>query len=182
MGHHGSVQGDILDPAQLAFVGAARRAVLATVRSDGRPRLVPICFVLAADRAGDPLPVLYSAIDDKPKLERDPHRLGRVRDLLARPSAVVLVDYWDEDWSRLAWVRLDGHAELLEAADEADRADAANNPDDRADERAAAIALLRGKYPQYAAHDLERQPIVRITVDRVSSWGDLGGDPGRDGA
>ncbi|HEY8869328.1 MAG TPA: TIGR03668 family PPOX class F420-dependent oxidoreductase [Candidatus Limnocylindrales bacterium] len=188
------MQGDILGPAELAFVGAARRAVLATVRSDGRPRLVPICFVLAADRAGDRLPVLYSAIDDKPKLERDPRRLGRVRDLLARPSTVVLVDYWDEDWSRLAWVRLDGRAELLEMADEAgeadeaDRADDAERPDDadRAndadlpDERAAAIALLRAKYPQYASHDLERQPIVRITVDRASSWGDLGSDLGPD--
>jgi PPOX class probable F420-dependent enzyme len=191
IGHDGRVHDDVLDPAELAFIGAARRGVLATIRSDGRPRLVPICFVLAADRAVNGLPVLYSAVDDKPKLERDPHRLGRVRDILARPSAVVLVDYWDEDWSRLAWIRLDGSAELMEVANvagEAAGADQADQTDqaawaseaaeaDQADaaavaaERVTAIALLRAKYPQYASHDLERQPIVRITVDRATSWG-----------
>ena len=33
---------------------------LATVRSDGRPHVVPICFVVIDD-------VVYSAVDDKPK-------------------------------------------------------------------------------------------------------------------
>jgi PPOX class probable F420-dependent enzyme len=155
------VQDHVLAPAELGFVGAARHAVLATLRSDGRPRLVPICFAVAADRPSDTLPVLYSAIDDKPKAQQDPHRLGRVRDLLARPSAVVLVDHWDEDWSRLAWVRLEGRAELLEPQP------------GQAEERATAIAALRAKYPQYISHDLEREPIIRITVDRVTSWGAL---------
>ncbi len=74
----------------------------------------------------------------------------------------VLIDQWDEDWHHLAWLRIDGRASLTE---------------DPA-ERAQAIAALRTKYPQYANHDLETRPLIRIVIERVRSWGDLS-DPGR---
>ena len=53
-------------------------------------------------------PVLYTPIDDKPKRSDDPMALARVRDILADPRVTVLVDRWDEDWTRLAWLRCDG--------------------------------------------------------------------------
>jgi len=148
-----------LDPAQARFLAEARRAVLATIGPTGRPRLVPICHVLVGT-AGDA--TLYSALDDKPKRSADPHDLGRVRDLLTRPAVTVLVDRWDEDWGRLAWLRVDGTARLLE-------------PDDEGvgHERAIAIATLRGKYPQYVGHDLETRPIIRIELGHVVGWGPL---------
>jgi PPOX class probable F420-dependent enzyme len=150
------------EPAR-GFVAAARRGTLATMDPDGRPRLVPICFVVgeAGDRLGRA--VLYTPIDDKPKVSDDPHALARVRDLLILPEAVVLVDRWDEDWSRLGWVRLYGRGELLEP-----------QPHER-EEHGAAAEALRAKYPQYAGHRLDDRPIIRITVDAVRSWGDLGG-------
>ena len=74
----------------------------------------------------------------------------------------MLIDRWDEDWHHLAWLRIDGRASLAE---------------DPA-ERATAIAALRAKYPQYADHDLEARPLIRIAIERVRSWGDLS-DPGR---
>ena len=84
--------------------------MLATIAPDGRPRLVPICFVL------DPVrPVLYTPLDEKPKRSRT-SPLARVRDILADPRVTVLVDRWDEDWEQLAWVRCHGHATLLEPA------------------------------------------------------------------
>src|SRR6478735_7860945 len=132
---------------------SARRAVLATIAPAGHPRLVPSCFVLA----GEP-PVLYTPIDDKPKRDDDPLALARVRDIAADPRVTILVDRWDEDWTRLAWLRVEGGAILVE-------------PASKGIEHAAAIAGLRAKYPQYGSHRLEERPILRVTPERVVGWG-----------
>jgi PPOX class probable F420-dependent enzyme len=137
------------------FIARARSATLGTIADDGRPRLVPICFVLDGD-------VLFTPIDEKPKNATDPRQLARIRDIERRADVTVLVDRWDEDWQHLAWLRIDGRASLAE--DPADRA--------------RTIAALRAKYPQYTGHDLERRPLIRIGIDQVRSWGDLS-DPGR---
>jgi PPOX class probable F420-dependent enzyme len=155
-----------LTAEQRRFLGAARSATLATLATDGRPRLVPICFVVGADDAGG-RPRLYSALDEKPKRTADPRSLARVRDLLARPEASLLVDRWSEDWSKLGWLRLDGRGDILER-----EGDPAATAKDR-EEHAAAVAALRDKYPQYATHDLETRPIIRLTMDRAVGWGDL---------
>jgi len=155
-----------LTAEQRGFLAAARSATLATLATDGRPRLVPICFVAGADDAGG-RPRLYSPLDEKPKRTADPRALARIRDLLARPEASLLVDHWSEDWSELGWLRLDGRGEVLEAD-----GDAATAVNDRK-ERAVAVAALRNKYPQYATHDLETRPIIRLTIDRAIGWGDL---------
>ncbi|HET9085773.1 MAG TPA: hypothetical protein VFN41_15355, partial [Candidatus Limnocylindrales bacterium] len=60
-----------------------------------------------------------------------------------------------EDWSQLGWVRIDGHAAVVESDPAA---------------VAAAVAALRGKYPQYMDHDLESRPMIRIEIDNVRSW------------
>jgi PPOX class probable F420-dependent enzyme len=146
------------DTARLGrFVAAARRATLATLDARGRPRLVPICFVVNEHDAGGGLLTLYSAIDEKPKRSADPMSLGRVRDIVAGPTATVLVDRWDEDWSRLAWVRLDCEAGIVSV-------------DGAREARAGAIAALRAKYPQYRAQNLEERPLIRLTCSVAASW------------
>ena len=147
--------GPVLTAVQRAFVESVRRAVLATIAPDGHARLVPICFSLDEDRA-----VLWTPIDDKPKRAAAPLALARVRDLRADPRVTVLFDRWDEDWTRLAWMRVEGTAVVLEA-------------EARAAERATAIAALRTRYPQYAGHRLESRPLIRISIDRVTDWGRL---------
>lgn len=155
------MQDTILTGTEQAFIATARRAVLATIRPDGEPRLVPVCFVLAdaADDLGRA--IIYSPVDEKPKTSDDPRSLGRVRDLLVLPSATLLVDRWSENWTRLGWVRLSGRGRLLEP-----------EPHERA-EHAAAVTMLRAKYPQYADQDLAGRPIIRIAIDRIQRWGDL---------
>jgi PPOX class probable F420-dependent enzyme len=148
----------VLTAAQRAFVGTARRAVLATVAPDGRPRLVPICFVLDAAA-----PVLYTPIDDKPKRTHDPLSLARVRDIVSDPRVTVLVDRWDEEWSRLAWARCEARAAVLEPATDSD-------------EHAMAVDALRAKYRHYETHRLEARPLIRVTLERVTSWGPLDSD------
>jgi PPOX class probable F420-dependent enzyme len=126
------------------LLDSARRATLATIGEDGRPRLVPICFVLVGE-------TLYTPIDEKPKTTADPRGLARVRDIERRSDVAILVDRWDEDWTRLAWLRIDGRATLVE-------------PD------ASVLAALRAKYPQYRAHDLEGRVLIRIAILRARSW------------
>jgi len=148
----------VVPPAARAFLESARRAILATVAPDGRPRLVPVCFVLAPDDDARGRPILYTPLDEKPKRVGDPHQLARVRDLLMRPDVTLLVDRWDEDWQHLEWVRLDGIAALVEP-------DASEHH-----EHAAAVAGLRSKYPQYARHHLEGRPLIRVVVVRARVW------------
>jgi PPOX class probable F420-dependent enzyme len=143
--------GELLPGSMIRFVSEARRAVLATVGERGQPRLVPICFVLEDGEPGRP--VLWTPIDEKPKRALDPMALARVRDILARPHVEVLVDRWDEDWSKLAWVRVGGQAEVVRTAP------------------AQVVDALRAKYPQYRDQGLERRPAIRISIDRTRSWG-----------
>ena len=123
----------------------ARVGRLATADTAGRPLVVPVCF--AFDGAA-----LYSAVDDKPKRTR---QLRRLRNVADNPQAALLVDVWDEDWTRLAWVAVDGRADVLTAGAEFARA----------------LELLRAKYPQYRAMNLERDgAVLRLYADRVRAW------------
>ena len=124
-------------------VTSARIARLATIDADGRPHLVPIVFAVAGD-------TLYSAVDRKPKRSTT---LRRIENAGARPDVTILVDHYEEDWSRLWWVRLRGRARVL----------------DEGEERERAIDLLVAKYPQY--HD-ERPngPVLAVDVTEVREW------------
>ena len=155
-----------LTTEQRRFLVAARSATLATIATDGRPRLVPICFVVGSDDASG-RPRLYSPLDEKPKRTADPRALARVRDLLVRPDMSLLVDRWSEDWSRLGWLRLEGRGDVLEP-----QGDLGSEANDRG-EHTTAVAALRNKYPQYATHALETRPIISLTIDRAVGWGDL---------
>jgi PPOX class probable F420-dependent enzyme len=132
-----------MDEKLLRRVAAARVARLATAEEDGRAHLVPICFALADD-------VLYSAVDAKPKRSR---QLRRLRNVRARPWAAVLVDHYEEDWSRLWWVRISGAARVL----------------DPGDEEARAIALLVAKYPQYR-REPPPGPVIAVEVAQWRHW------------
>lgn len=129
------------------LVEEARVARLATVDAGGRPHLVPVCFVLGSGPDGDRV---YVAVDHKPKRGTD---LRRTANLRATGKACLLVDRYDEDWSLLWWVRLDGSGRELHDQDEADRA----------------IEALAAKYPQYQL-DRPDGPVLRIDIDGYRGW------------
>src|SRR5206468_9225920 len=113
------------------FLEAHRVGHLATAGADGRPHVVPVCYALD-DTA------LYFVADEKPK--RGPARaLRRLRNLRENPRAAVVVDDYDEDWTRLAWVLVRGPARIVVEPHV----------------HAAALHLLRVRYPQYRAMALD---------------------------
>lgn len=153
----------VLTQAQRAFFAGERRAVLATTSPDGRARLVPVCFWLSPELDARNRPIVYSPIDEKPKVSSDPRDLARVRDILVLPEVTLLVDRWDEDWSKLAWLRAYGVGEMLEPQPH------------EVEEHASAVAALGEKYPQYRDHALESRPIIKVAIERVVSWDAIGG-------
>lgn len=125
----------------------ARVAHLATADREGRPHVIPVCFVCEGG-------VLYSAIDEKPK-RASPRALRRVRNIEANPRVALVVDEYGEDWRRLRYVLVRGTAAVIDPGSE---------------EHAGAVRRLRRKYPQYRAMRLEGRPLLRITPRRIVAW------------
>ena len=132
------------------FVVAQRVARMASVDTDGRPYIVPICFVLKGSS------LLYSAIDLKPK-SVDTGNLRRVRNIANNPSVSLLLDRYTEDWAQLGFVILHGAAKVLAQGAERNRAE----------------DLLRKKYSQYEKLLQPGAPMIKINVVRFTSWGNL---------
>ncbi len=132
-----------------AFVRSGRVAHLATADIKGRPLNVPLCYVLDREE-------LYSPIDEKPKTS-SPLLLKRIQNILVNAHVSVVVDRYDDDWERLAYVIITGKARVLT----------------RGKRHQRAVACLRRKYPQYQAMAIHKRPIIHITPTHWRSWGAL---------
>ncbi len=98
--------------------------------------------------------MIYSVLDQKPK-RATLTRLRRVRNILVNPQVSLVVDHYEENWERLWYILISGHAELLE--------EGAERPD--------AIQVLREKYAQYRQMNINPNPVIKITPSHVVSWG-----------
>ena len=114
------------------------------MRPDGRPHVVPVTFAVAEDGR------LLTAVDAKPKRSQN---LQRLRNIASQPAVSLLVDTYEDDWSRLWWIRIDGEALVLE--------DAAG--------RAPLLRPLIEKYPTYA-DEPPAGPLIVITARTWICW------------
>jgi PPOX class probable F420-dependent enzyme len=121
----------------------ARVGHLATVTADVRPHIVPCCFVLHGR-------TVYSAVDAKPKSTLV---LRRLQNLKTNKSFSLLVDHYDEDWTTLWWVRVDGSGRVIEKRDERERA----------------LGLLASKYEQYRDTS-PPGPVLALDIERWRVW------------
>jgi PPOX class probable F420-dependent enzyme len=134
---------------QRVFLEAQRVGRLATADAAGQPQVVPVCFAYDETRILIPL-------DTKPK-RVPPARLRRVRNILANPRVALVFDrYDDDDWSRLAYLLIEGTASLLPPEDPAHR---------------RGVLLLRHRYTQYQAMPIDTLPMIAIAPDKVIGWG-----------
>ena len=137
-----------LNDAEIAFIQMQRVARLATADADGHPHVVPVCYAFDGLR-------FYTPLDEKPKRVTE-QQLRRVRNIEARPEVMLLIDQYDDDWSRLGYVQVYGEATLLYPGEAG---------------HAEALRLLRDRYKQYRTMALETHPVIAITPQRVVSWG-----------
>jgi PPOX class probable F420-dependent enzyme len=125
----------------------ARVGRLATVAPDGQPHLVPCCFELSGD-------TVYSAVDGKPKSTRALRRLENIR---ANARVALLVDFYNDEWDELWWVRVDANGRVIGA------------DDDARSEFGLAVELLSSKYEQYRV-DAPAGPVVALDIVQWRGW------------
>ena len=133
--------------APLRLIRSARVAHLATADKNGCPHVVPICFVFDGN-------YFYSPIDEKPK-RTAPEKLKRVKNIRENAQVALVIDHYEEDWRKLAYMLVSGNARVLLSG---------------ASHRKA-VTLLRRKYSQYRKMRIDRLPIILIRPTRITSWG-----------
>jgi PPOX class probable F420-dependent enzyme len=142
----------MLSEREHLFLGRRKVGHLATADRRGAPHVVPVCFAIEGD-------ALYITVDEKPKRADVP--LKRLRNIAENPAVAVVVDRYDDDWTRLGWVMLRGRAEIL--------SDGA--------EHARAQDVLRARYPQLNDMRIGSLPVIAVRVERVTSWANLAPEP-----
>ena len=125
---------------RLASSAVAR---LATVRPDGAPHLVPVVFALVDS-------TVFSAVDAKPKRST---RLQRLTNVRGEPCCALLVDHYEDDWSRLWWVLADGTAAVVDEPP-------ATHP---------GLVALAERHVQYREQP-PSGPLLVITIRQWSGW------------
>jgi len=125
-------------------------ARLATLDPRQNIHQVPIVFARHKD-------IIWSPVDGKPKTGGE---LARVRNLRKNPQASLLLDCYEQDWSSLWWIRIEGIASIVEAVSETDA------------HIADVIHALRRKYPQYQEIPVLRKPATLIAIQptKMTSW------------
>ncbi len=129
------------------WLAAAPTAHLATADASGAPHVIPVCYAFDGQ-------ALFSVLDQKPK-RAQVTRLRRVKNIQENPRVSLVVDHYEEDWSRLGYILVMGTTELLFDGTEHDEA----------------VKLLREKYSQYRSMGLDANPVIKITPHRFVCWG-----------
>lgn len=124
-----------------ALLAEVRRGVMSTVDPDGSAHSVPVVFAVVGDE-------IVSPIDHKPKTGVV---MRRVRNLERDDRVTLLLDHYDEEWTRLAWLMVRGAASVDSSP-----------PDDL-------MRALNARYEQYAP-DERHDALIHIRPTRLSWW------------
>ena len=121
---------------------------LATAGADGAPHVVPVCFARVGER-------IWFVADDKPK-RHGPRALRRLANIAANPRVALVVDDYDDDWTRLAYLLV--HCDAAPVGDQV--------------EYATALDALRARYPAYRNMPLAlaSHPMIRLQPRRWHLW------------
>jgi PPOX class probable F420-dependent enzyme len=123
------------------LVRTARRGVMTTIDPDGSPHSVPVVYAVVGDE-------IVSPIDHKPKSGRI---LMRVSNLQRDARVTLLLDLWDEDWTKLGWCMVRGRAVIDRSAP------------------AEWMRAINARYPQYRIDEVH-EALIRIRPTKLSWW------------
>jgi len=87
------------------IIDKATVARLATVDSECKPHLIPVVFVFDND-------CFFIPIDEKTKRSK-PEKLRRVKNIQQNPNVALLIDEYNEDWTRLYFIIIQGKASII---------------------------------------------------------------------
>ena len=132
------------------FIETARVARLATIDPEFKPHLVPVVFVFDGNS-------FFVPVDEKRKTVK-PEKLKRIRNIQNNPNVALLIDHYDEDWTKLAFVMIQGEASV------------ASKKEENIQVRQAYKKLMT-KYVQYQKVGVGEMCII-IKPKKVASWGD----------
>lgn len=138
----------IISPAVEEFIERAKVARLATIDSEFKPHLLPVVFVFDGNN-------FFVPVDEKRKTAK-PEKLKRIRNIQNNPNVALLIDEYSEDWTKLAFVMIQGKASI------------ANKTEENIQVREAYKKLMT-KYVQYQKVGVGELCIV-ITPKKVASW------------
>jgi PPOX class probable F420-dependent enzyme len=140
----------MLTDDQRRFLESERVARLATADQTSQPHVVPICYALIDN-------TICFTIDEKPK--RNTTDLKRLANIRANRKVALVIDRYDEDWSKLGWMMVQGDATIITEGPMHKRTQ----------------ARLRQRYPQLEGMKIEALPVVVIAIRHIMSWGRLVG-------
>ena len=121
------------------LLSSARVGRLALLDERDLPRVLPVTYAVWEG-------AVWSAIDSKPKGPGEPARVRRLR---RRPDAALLVDRYDDDWSRLEWVEVRGLVSIEPVG--------------------PALEALVARYPQYR-EEPPPGPLLRLSARDAVWW------------
>jgi PPOX class probable F420-dependent enzyme len=138
----------IIPHAVEEFIERARVARLATIDPEFKPHLVPVVFVFDGNH-------FFIPLDEKRKTAK-PEKLKRIRNIQDNPNVALLIDEYSEDWTKLAFVMIQGKASV------------ATKEEGNIQVRQAYKKLMT-KYIQYQKVGIGEMCII-ITPKKVASW------------
>jgi PPOX class probable F420-dependent enzyme len=133
-----------------SLIDGARVARLATVDSENIPHVVPVVFVFDGEH-------YYVPIDEKTKKDKL-GTLKRVKNIQKNPNIALLIDKYDEDWSKLLFVMIHGKASLI-----------GKQGQERDAQLEKAHKLLYVKYHQYEKIGIGEM-CIKIYPEKVITW------------
>jgi PPOX class probable F420-dependent enzyme len=139
----------IITPDIEEFIQRVRVARLATIDSEFKPHLVPVVFVFDGNH-------FFIPVDEKRKKTK-PEKLRRIKNIQGNPNVALLIDEYSEDWSRLAFVMIQGTASVVKSRPQADI------------QLKQALKELTTKYTQYQKIGTGEMCII-IKPKKVASW------------
>jgi PPOX class probable F420-dependent enzyme len=136
------------------IIKKAKVARLATADLEYKPHLVPVVFVFDND-----LNCYFIPIDEKTK-RSGPENLKRVKNIQENPKVALLIDEYNEDWTKLYFIMIQGKASIVGGK---------NLEQNEMQLLEKAHKLLCNKYPQYQKIGVGDN-LIMIRPHKVIAW------------
>ena len=146
------------------IINRARVARLSTIDHNKQiPHIVPVVFAFDGH-------YYYIPLDNKRK-EQAVEKLKRVRNIQHHPNVALLIDEYDEDWSKLVFVMIQGKAYLIGEKDVEENGECCecDNDNNKIPSLKVGHKFLYQKYTQYQKVGIGHYCII-VKPQKIIFW------------